>query len=72
MTAQLKPLLRRSRVAAHDPDQRRRSTAAKKWRMILDPRRASIIEAAGIATAICVALGRLPRLRSARWTGGGT
>jgi hypothetical protein len=28
----------------------------KKWRMAFDPTRASIIEIAGIATGICVAL----------------
>jgi Flp pilus assembly pilin Flp len=33
-----------------------RSTAAKKRRMAFNPRRASIVEVAGIATAICVAL----------------
>ena len=40
------------RVAAHDPDQRCRSIAAKRWRMRFDPRRAFIIEVAGIATIV--------------------
>jgi hypothetical protein len=39
-----------------DPDQRRRSTATKNGAWHLTPRRASIIEAAEIATAICVGL----------------
>ena len=37
-----------------DVDQSRGPTAAKRWRMAIDPRQASIIEA--IATGICVGL----------------
>jgi hypothetical protein len=67
-----------------DAGQRCHSTVAKKGRMVFDPRRASIINMAAIATGTCVVLigylayvlisglAKHEDLDSARWIGGVT